>query len=266
VGVPPTTEASRSTIWGHLSELGQRLKRCLFAFIIALVVASSVPDPFHPFGGAHAFYGYNFLVTDLIRYAENTYAPGYTIFPLSPADPVFAYINVSLVIALVGSMPFIFYELYGFVAPGLYLRERRAVRKYLLPFTILLVAGEIFGVVVIFPIVMRMLLLFYAPTGTSAFISIDNFVNLLLIIPLMSAMGFTFPKATLGRTQVGVHLGAACRQHRKPRSDGSLEHSDHHPSPRVIRGDHTRFKEGGEQQDKKSSTTSRRRTRRGTVR
>lgn len=192
-GDQPTIDASRMPLMQHLSELAQRIKKCLFAFIIAVVIASAAPDPLHPFGGPHAFYGYNFFVTDMIRYAETTYARGYTIFPVSPTDPVFAYINVSMILALVGSMPYIFYQLYGFIAPGLYLREKRTIRKYLLPFTVLLIIGEVTGVLVIFPVVMRMLLLFYGPTGTAAFISIDSFINLLLIIPLITALGFTFP-------------------------------------------------------------------------
>ena len=184
---------SNSSVWGHLSELSMRLKRSLIAYIVALALVSSLPDPFHPFGGSHAFYGYNFLLTDLIRMAEAAYAPNYQFFSQSPSDPVFAFLNVSMVLALVVSLPYIFYEIYGFVAPGLYRREKKVVRKYVLPFSVLMTAGGLFGLLVVFPVVMHVLLLFYSPLGLESLISIDSFVGLLILIPLITGLAFTFP-------------------------------------------------------------------------
>lgn len=177
----------------HLSELSNRLKNSLLAYIVILAVISSIPDPLHPFGGSNSFYGYNFLLAVLIRKAEIVYAPGVTFIAQSPADPVFAFLNLSMVTALIIGLPYIFYEIYGFVAPGLYQREKRAVRKYVLPFSVLLTAGGIFGLLIVFPIVMRILLLFFAPVGVGRFMTIDNFVNFLIFIPLITGLAFTFP-------------------------------------------------------------------------
>jgi sec-independent protein translocase protein TatC len=183
----------RTSIFTHLQELAVRIKHSLIAYIVALALVSSLPDPFHPFGGPNSFYGYNFLLTNLLRYAEASYAPGLTFIALSPTDPVFAFLNVSMILALVITLPYIFYEIYGFVAPALYQRERRAVRKYVLPFAALLTVGSIFGLVVIFPTVMRILILFYQPLGVSKLLAIDSFVNLMILIPLITGLAFTFP-------------------------------------------------------------------------
>lgn len=185
---------ANASIWSHLSELSSRLKKCLFAYLITLIVVSSAPDPVHPLGGPNSFYGYNFLLTDLIRGAEARFVgPKFTFYPASPTDPVFAFINVSMVLSLLISLPYIFYQLYGFVAPGLYQREKRAVRKYVLPFSVLLTIGGVFGLFIIFPTVMTILLLFYKPLGVAALISIDSFVNLMILIPLITGLAFTFP-------------------------------------------------------------------------
>jgi sec-independent protein translocase protein TatC len=180
-------------IFAHLGELATRLKRSLLAYIVALVAVSSVPDPLHPLGGPYSFYGYNFLLAEFIRSSEATYASGVTFISQSPADPVFAFLDVSMVLALIVSLPYIFYEIYGFVTPGLYQREKRAVRKYVLPFSILLTVGGIFGLLVVFPTVMRILLLFYTPLGVGKFMTIDNFVSFLILIPLITGFAFTFP-------------------------------------------------------------------------
>jgi sec-independent protein translocase protein TatC len=181
------------SLLSHLSELGGRLKKALIAYIIALIVVSSIPDPFQPFGGQYSFYGYNFFLMTLIRDAEAIYAPGISFFVQSPTDPIFAFFNVSMVLALVVTLPYIFNQIYGFVAPGLYKRERRAVRKYVLPFGVLMTVGGVFGLVVIFPTVMRILFLFYKPLGVQNLVALDQFVNLLILIPLFTGLAFTFP-------------------------------------------------------------------------
>lgn len=204
-GVSETTEelGKEETFFGsargvstltQLGELATRLKKSLIAYVLALILVSSLPDPLSPFGGPNALFGYNFLLTSLLRDAEAAYiGPNFKLLAVSPADPVLAFLDLSMVLALVVSLPYIFHEIYGFVAPGLYQKEKRAVRKYVLPFTGLFALGGIFGLLVIFPIVMHILLLFYAPFGLANLISLDGFVNLLLLVPVLTGLAFTFP-------------------------------------------------------------------------
>ncbi len=181
------------TFLEHLGELSRRLKKSLLVFIVAFAAVSSVPDPFHPFGGSTALFGYNFLIVTLLHDAEITYAPGQKFIATSLTDPISVFINISLVVALVISLPYVFAQVYGFVAPGLYQRERKAVRKYIAPFAALFAAGSIFGLFVIFPIVMRILLSFFPAFGLANLVSLNNFVSLLLLIPVITGFAFTFP-------------------------------------------------------------------------
>ncbi|MHB8567074.1 MAG: twin-arginine translocase subunit TatC [Nitrososphaerales archaeon] len=188
-----SVEGSRMTFFEHLGELSKRLKKSLLAFIVAFVVVSSIPDPFHPFGGPTALFGYNFLLISLLHLAEITYAPNAKFLATSLTDPITVFINISLVVALVISLPFIFNQVYGFVAPGLYQRERKAVSKYIIPFTVLFTIGSLFGLLVVFPIVMKILLSFFPSFGLVNLVSLSNFVNLLLLIPVLTGLAFTFP-------------------------------------------------------------------------
>ena len=176
----------------HLSELSSRLKKALLAFIVAFVVVSSVPNPLHPFGGPGSLFGYNFLVISLVRYAE-AYYKGFNFYAGGVTAPITVFINVSLALAVIASLPFIFYEIYGFIAPGLYIRERKAVRKYVLPFVGLFSIGAIFGLVIIFPTIMRILLSFYTAFGIQNLVELTDFINLLLLIPVLAGLAFTFP-------------------------------------------------------------------------
>ena len=196
-------DATRMPLTQHLEELATRLKRSLYAFIISLILVTSLPDPLHPFGGPHSLFGYDFLIISLLNRAES-YAKNYQIFASTVTAPISAFLNVSLVLALIISLPVIFNQIYGFVAPGLYARERKAVRKYILPFTILLTIGGVFGLLVIFPIVMQILLDFYKPLNLARLISLSDFVNLLLLIPFVTGLAFTFPVYILPLVELKV--------------------------------------------------------------
>lgn len=176
----------------HLNELAARLKKALLAFIIAFAVISSAPDPLHPFGGPYSLFGYNFLVISLVRYSTASYKD-FGFFSPAVTSPITVFINISLALAAVVSLPVIFYEIYGFVAPGLYQREKKAVRKYIVPFAGLFTIGAIFGLFIIFPLIMKILLAFYPAFDVENLVSLPDFVNLLLLIPIMTGLAFTFP-------------------------------------------------------------------------
>ena len=185
-------EGARMSFFEHLQELSTRLKKALLAFIIAFVVVSSLPNPLHPFGGPNSLFGYNFLVISLVRYAESAYR-GYDFYVNAVTSPVTVFINISLALAVIASLPVIFNEIYGFVAPGLYQREKKAVRKYVLPFAVLFAIGALFGLFIIFPIIMRILLEFYTAFGLANLVELTDFVNLLLLIPILTGLAYTFP-------------------------------------------------------------------------
>lgn len=181
------------TIFDHLAELSSRLKKCLYAFIIAFAVVSSLPNPLHPFGGPNSLFGYNFLLITLLTYAEHWTAANYTPISMSLTTPISVWINLSLAISVIITLPIIFGQVYGFVAPGLYQREKRAVEKYVLPFAGLFAIGGIFGLLVIFPTVMRILLIFFKAFNVAPFLPLGDFVDMLILVPVMSGFAFTFP-------------------------------------------------------------------------
>jgi len=199
-----TVEGTRMSIFDHLAELSNRVKKSLYAFMIAFAVVSSLPDPLHPFGGPNSLFGYNFLLITLLKYAEDKTANGFQFISMNLTTPISVFINLSLALAIVITLPIIFGQIYGFVAPGLYLREKNAVRKYILPFALLFSGGAVFGLLVVFPTVMRILLIFYKSFGVVSLVSLSDFVNLLILVPVMTGLGFTFPVFILPLVELKV--------------------------------------------------------------
>ena len=102
------------------------------------------PDPFHPFGGQNSLFGYNFLLISLLKYIEDKTAHGFQFYSQGLTTPISVFINLSLALAVVITLPVIYGQIYGFIAPGLYLREKKVVSKYIFPFALLFTAGAIF--------------------------------------------------------------------------------------------------------------------------
>jgi sec-independent protein translocase protein TatC len=141
-------QAAKMTIWEHLDELRSRVIRALIAYVVGACVAWTFRD--------------EILAWMWKPYAESWRAqniPGDpTLNFAAPSDAFKAYLNLSLIGGLMISAPVIFYQLWAYIAPGLYKKEK----KYVLPFvffsTFLFVGGGLFGWRVAFPLTFDYLL------------------------------------------------------------------------------------------------------------
>jgi sec-independent protein translocase protein TatC len=83
-------------------------------------------------------------------------------FP-DPAGLFIAYLKISIIGGVILSLPLIFYQLWAFVAPGLYAREKRYAIPFMLASTGLFVGGAYFGMTFVFPVAFHYLLSFAGP-------------------------------------------------------------------------------------------------------
>jgi sec-independent protein translocase protein TatC len=122
----------------HLAELRTRIVRILIAIIL----------------GAAACWSYKeetFAL--LLRPALRALAPdGGRLQALAPGEIFFTYIKCTLLVGFVAALPVVFWQIWGFVAPGLYPREKRLAFPFVLVSTLLFLGGAAFGYFVVFPI------------------------------------------------------------------------------------------------------------------
>ncbi len=69
----------------------------------------------------------------------------------SPVDPIVVYLKQSGVVAFLGSSPWVFYQAWGFIAPGLYAKEKKLVIPFVAASTVCFTIGGLFGWFYIFP-------------------------------------------------------------------------------------------------------------------
>lgn len=70
----------------------------------------------------------------------------------NPIDPFIAYIKMAIIAGILVALPWIFWQLWLFISPGLYRRERRMALPFVLMSTVFFVGGTVFGYLVVFPL------------------------------------------------------------------------------------------------------------------
>jgi sec-independent protein translocase protein TatC len=131
-----TTESSMS-ILEHLDELRSRMFRTLIVFVVVLSVCWAFSE-----------YILEFLLVPIRRHLIE----GDEIVFITPVEPFMTYMKAAAILAIFVTAPYILYQVWAFVAPGLYKNERRMVIPFLFFGTLFFVAGGAFGYYVATPI------------------------------------------------------------------------------------------------------------------
>jgi sec-independent protein translocase protein TatC len=132
----------------HLEELRVRLIRCCMAIGIGMLVAFAFVDR---------------LVDTLLASIERALPAGTTLVFIKPPEGFSLWLNVALVAGLLVAAPFVMYQVWRFIAPGLYANEK----KFAIPFVALTslgsVSGALFSHYLLFPSTMRFFSTFSSP-------------------------------------------------------------------------------------------------------
>src|SRR5579863_6183554 len=123
----------------HLEELRKRIIFSVFGILAGFVLCWSFADRL--FG----------LMEQPIIQALRRHGLGGGLVYLNPTEPFNLYLEVALVAGLFAASPFVFYQLWLFIAPGLYRTEKRYVLPFLLSTVGLFIAGGLFGYKMVYP-------------------------------------------------------------------------------------------------------------------
>lgn len=141
------------TFWEHLDELRARLLKIVLAALA---------------GGTVAW----FFRTDILHWLVTPFRDAWVDLNLEktpqlhfpdPAGLFIAYLKLSIIAGVIFALPIIFYQLWAFIAPGLYAREKRFALPFVFVSTGLFVSGAYFGMTLAFPLAFRYLLSFAGP-------------------------------------------------------------------------------------------------------
>jgi sec-independent protein translocase protein TatC len=130
----------RMTIWEHLDELRKRVIRAALGVVVVTVVA-----------WCFRIQLLAWLVIPYQRTWLERFNKPLLLQTLAPADAFLGYLELSLTAGIVGAAPVIFYQLWSFISPGLYKKEKRLIVPFVLFSTTLFLSGVAFAYYVAFP-------------------------------------------------------------------------------------------------------------------
>lgn len=125
------------------------------------------------------------------------------------------HIKISLMLGLMVAFPYVFWELWRFVRPGLYENERRATRGIVLICSLLFILGVGFGYFVIAPFAVTFLASYNVQGIETATTSLSSFVNYMIMFTLPAGLVFELPVVVYFLAKVGLVTADFMRTYRK---------------------------------------------------
>lgn len=165
----------------HLIELRDRLLRGVVA---VLIIAAGLL----PFSNDL----YHFLAEPLLRHLPESSS----MIATEVASPFLTPFKLTLSIAILLAIPVLLYQLWAFIAPGLYDNERKIVFPLLFASTALFFLGIVFAYYVVFPLIFGFLTQ-AAPEGVAIMTDISSYLDFVLKLFFAFGLAFEVPIATL---------------------------------------------------------------------
>jgi len=186
--VNQSPEPQETTFISHLLELRDRLLRAVGAVLLLFLVVA-------PFANTL----YEYLAAPLMSVLPE----GNTMISTEPHGPFFVPFKFAFAFATAVAMPYLLYQLWAFVAPGLYDSEKRLAIPLLVSSSALFYLGIMFAYFVVFPIIFK----FFtstAPEGVAVMTDINSYLSFVLKLFFAFGLAFEVPVATVLMVRMGV--------------------------------------------------------------
>jgi sec-independent protein translocase protein TatC len=125
------------------------------------------------------------------------------------------YLKVALISGVVVAAPWVFYQIWLFVAAGLYPHEKKYVHRYL-PISVgLFAVGVVFCFVFAIPLILRFLLSFNASMGIEPMIRLSEWLTFAILLPAMFGVSFQLPLVMLFLERISIFTADDYRKKRR---------------------------------------------------
>ena len=184
----PDDPGAEQPFVSHLIELRDRLIRMLIAVFVVFLAL-------FPF--ANEIYVY--VAAPLMAQLPE----GNTMIATQVASPFLTPFKLALIAAVFLSMPYLLYQLWAFVAPGLYQHEKRLATPLLISSILLFYVGMAFAYFVVFPLVFAFLTA-STPDGVAMMTDISAYLDFVLALFFAFGIAFEIPIATILLVAAGI--------------------------------------------------------------
>jgi sec-independent protein translocase protein TatC len=172
----------------HLVELRDRLLRIIIVISVALIALFPLSNTI-----------YLYVAAPLIKQMP----AGSGMIAVGVATPFMAPFKLTFLAAVVLTVPYTLYEMWAFIAPGLYLKERKLIMPLLISSTLLFYTGIAFVYYLVFPLIFGFFLA-TAPPGIAVMTDISQYLDFVLALFLAFGIIFEIPIATVLLVWMGI--------------------------------------------------------------
>lgn len=215
------SEREVSSFWDHLDVLRKVLFRCLIAWAIGAVAAFCFKEIL--FGLLFApstdnFVSYRLMAGLCHRTGWQALCPGSfeaSFINTELAAQFMMHIKVALWAGLVVVSPYLIVQLYGFVAPALYDREKRHAAPIIMWGTLLFVFGVLMNYFIIFPFSFRFLNNYQVYEAVKNQISLSSYISTSLMLSLLMGILFEIPIVNYLLAKAGLLKAETLKKYRR---------------------------------------------------
>jgi sec-independent protein translocase protein TatC len=179
---------TQDTFISHLVELRDRLLRAILAVIVVFLCL---------FPWARDLYA--MLAKPLIA----ALPAGGQMIATDVVGVFLVPVKVAFLVAFVVALPYVLYQVWAFVAPGLYMHEKRLVGPLVVASSVLFIAGMSFAYFLVFPVVFKFMAS-VAPEGVAWMTDIDKYLSFALTTFVAFGVTFEVPVAVIVLVRAGV--------------------------------------------------------------
>jgi len=180
----------RMPLTAHLEELRRKLIISGITWLVAFL----------------ACYTYAEKLFDLIAGPVRQALPkGTSLVFITATEPFFTYLKIGALAGLLVSLPVIFWQIWSFVAPGLYQNEKRYVIPFVLVSSLCFAGGAFFGFSFVFPMAFKVLIEFGTGSGElNAMLSMGSYLALSSKLLLAFGLVFELPVVIFFLARMGI--------------------------------------------------------------
>jgi Tat protein translocase TatC len=188
----PDAGLARMTLAEHLDELRARVFRSAVVVAAAMVVAFVWNGPIFEFATAP------------YRSAAQELGSPSSLQGIGPAETFLQVMKLCFLAAVVATSPYVLWQMWSFVAAGLYPHERRGVRTFFPVSVVLFAAGCVLAYVVLVPVAMRFLISFGEMRGVRTDFGVGPYLSLWFALVMGMGIAFELPLVMLFLQATGI--------------------------------------------------------------
>ena len=211
------------TFWDHLDELRRVLFRIIGVwFVLATGYFIAMPYLFDNVVLAPCHN--DFIFYDLLRWVGETFHLEDEFFTqefhvklinINLAAPFFIHISTAFWMSVVTATPYLFFEVWRFIGPALYPKERRGVKKALCIGTVMFFLGVLLGYFMVYPLTLRFLSTYQLSAEIENQISLNSYIDNFMMLVLCMGLAFELPLVTWLLSLLGIVHKTFLRKYRR---------------------------------------------------